>query len=200
MLNLVAFIVGGALLAVALGGSLDGLARGVRWLPLAAAAFGVELLLTVTPFASHPWALAGGPTLWVLSLATILGALARNALAAAGALRSAWLVAAFGVALNLTVVVANGGSMPQSPAAREAAGVPRDRVLVDPAHPVWRNVSVMTPESRLVWLADVIPLPAFLPSKNVMSVGDLLLTAGLTVYAFVSVRRAPRQRLSLGSP
>ncbi len=192
MLDLVVLVALAAVLGLALGGSLEGLRRPVRWLPLVVGALLAEVLLVSTPFAAHAWALRWGSWLWIGSLAAIALTLGRNVVASRRFERAAWLVALLGVSLNLTAVLANGGTMPQSPEARAAAGVRLDRVAVDPEHPVWRNVSVMTDQSRLTQLADVIPLPGFLPSRNVVSVGDLLLVSGLAVWAFLAARSRPR--------
>jgi hypothetical protein len=53
-------------------------------------------------------------------------------------------------------------------------------------------VAPLTDQTRLPWLADIIPEPEWLPLKNVVSVGDLLLSVG-TAWALVA--RGPRRRL-----
>ena len=80
-----------------------------------------------------------------------------------------WLVALGGV-LNFVCIVANGGVMPASEWAREAAGMPA-------AGPEFVNSGVLA-DPHLRALGDVFPFPA--PwSPNVFSVGDVLIAAGL---------------------
>src|SRR5919199_5477218 len=136
-------------------------------------------------------ALAWGSLLWIAALAAMSATLGRNAWVRRGAARGTWAVAALGVGLNLLVVIANGGHMPQSQAARIAAGVSAENVAGLSARPSWRNVAPMTAETRLAWFGDVFPQPTWQPSRNVMSVGDLLLAGGLAgaVYLATSPRR-----------
>src|SRR2546425_5975762 len=90
-------------------GSLAGLQRvRVTWWPLAVASIAVQLVLFSPPLDRQPWALAWGPSIWVLSLVGMLTVLLRNGLTHQPA-RHAWRLAAAGVAANLLVVTANGG-------------------------------------------------------------------------------------------
>jgi hypothetical protein len=80
-----------------------------------------------------------------------------------------WLVAAGG-GLNAFVIAVNGGTMPASADALRRVGMTEQvdgyvnsEVLQDPVLP---------------WLGDVFASPAWLPLRNVYSVGDLLLLAG----------------------
>jgi hypothetical protein len=167
----------------------------LAWWPLGLGAFGVEAALDWTRLIDQPWALTWGSPLWIAALAAILATLGRNAQVRRGTARRTWAVAALGVGLNLLVVVANGGHMPQSQAARVAAGVSTETVAGLSARPGWRNVAPITPQTRLVWLGDVFPQPTWQPSHNVMSVGDLLLAAGLAgaVYLGAAPRRTGRE-------
>jgi hypothetical protein len=88
-------------------------------------------------------------------------------------------VAGIGVALNLLVMAANGGSMPVD---RELAVRAGNRGLVEmldsPAH-VKHNP--MGPTTRLRPLADVLPLPMIAPRPRWFSpgsVGDVFVTVG----------------------
>jgi hypothetical protein len=90
------------------------------------------------------------------------------------------------VGLNLLVVFANAGYMPQSPEARlEVRGAPAQSVTESRL----RNVLPMTDSTQLGVLGDVIPEPGWLPNANVISIGDLLLGTGLAVWAFNVTRR-----------
>jgi hypothetical protein len=187
------------LLALALGGSFAGWADlRVRWWPAAIGAFAVQLVLHNPPLDQQPWALVWGPWIWVMSLLVMLGVLCRNG-AAAGRSRLPWQGAALGVALNLAVVVANGGYMPQSAEARSVTrGVAHTSEQETSGH--LRNVTPIGPETRLAWLGDVIPQPAWLPRANVVSLGDLLLSAGLGWWAFQITALAPRPRVRRAQP
>ncbi len=181
----------GILLAWVLGGSPAGLAQArVCWWPLALASLALQLGLHNPPIDRQPWALQWGPAVWMLALGIMLVALLRNTFRAAEH-PWPWRVAALGVALNLTVVVANGGYMPQAPDARLAAG--RGAPIATELH----NTSPATPDTRLGLLGDLIPEPAWLPGANVLSLGDLLLALGLGWWAF-AVTRAAVPRSSIG--
>jgi hypothetical protein len=158
----------------------------LRWLAVGVLALGTQVLL-FNPLIDHqPWALAWGHALYIATLLGVLAVLLRNGLAP-GVARAPWLLAALGVALNVLVILANGGRMPQSQdALRGIGGTPgsEDRLT---------NVAALTDQTRLPWLGDVIPEPAWLPLKNVVSVGDLLLAVGIT---WALVARAPGRRAS----
>jgi hypothetical protein len=160
--------------------------------PLGLAAFGVEVALVCTPLGRHEVGLAWGSPLWVGALLTMALVLARNARVATRGMRWAWGLAATGVLLNAAVVVANDGHMPQSQAARIAAGASAERVAGLAAEPGWRNVAPMTDQSRLAWLGDVVPEPAWLPLHNVMSLGDMLLASGLAAVLYLATTPRPR--------
>ncbi|WP_114796061.1 MFS transporter [Gaiella occulta] len=72
-----------------------------------------------------------------------------------------------GTVMNALVVAVNGGRMPLSPGAAEAAGI---------SPQAYANVSQQA--SRLRWLGDVFALPDALPLANVFSLGDLLIGVG----------------------
>jgi hypothetical protein len=78
-----------------------------------------------------------------------------------------WLVAT-GLLLNVAVIAANR-AMPVDPAAIAALGL--EGVEVAPG-----KHTLLTDETLLPWLADIIPLPWL---RSIVSVGDLVLAAGL---------------------
>ncbi len=99
-------------------------------------------------------------------------------------------LALVGTALNATAIIVNGGFMPVWDQALAAAGL-------DPAgiaSPIHFVIALQPPLDFLLRagpLGDVIPIPlAFLP--NVLSVGDVLLAAGLAFFVFASLQREPR--------
>jgi Family of unknown function (DUF5317) len=50
-----------------------------------------------------------------------------------------------------------------------------------------RDVTI-TPETNLALLSDVAPEPAWIPRRGVLSVGDVLLSAGAAALVFCSLR------------
>jgi hypothetical protein len=88
---------------------------------------------------------------------------------------------AFGAALNSLAILANAGVMPASARAMRIAG------LV-PGGDFANSAPVAHP--HLLALGDVIPVPGPWPLGNVISVGDILIMAGLLVI----VHRASRPR------
>jgi hypothetical protein len=194
MIGLVAPAGLAVLLALAVGGSFAGWAHlRVRWWPVAIGALAVQLVLHNPPIDQHPLALTWGPWVWVTAMLSMLAVLVRNSIVPG---TTPWRIAALGVALNVVVVLANGGYMPQSAEARDIArGVarPTDTGVEVSVH--LRNVTPIGPETRLAWLGDVIPQPAWLPRANVVSLGDLLLSLGLGFGAFQITALVPRQRV-----
>jgi hypothetical protein len=192
MTALVLLTLSGFLLALVLGGSLAGwrVVR-VRWVLLALAALALQLFLYNPPIDSQPWAVEYGPWLFVLAKAIMVAALLANAFGAQlRGLQAAWLIAAIGVAMNLAVVAANGGYMPQSEDGRV---ISRGATLLDgETMPRLHNVKPIDDSTRLVWLSDVLAQPGWMPRSNVISLGDLLLAGGLGLWAFQITLRVPR--------
>jgi hypothetical protein len=143
------------------------------------------LVLHNPPIDHQPWAIEFGPLVWSLCLAALFAMLVRNCVRNR-AYRGAWLVAAVGAGLNVLVVAANGGYMPQSAEARIAV---RGSPIVTTGEAKLWNVQPIDASTRLPVLGDVIAEPRWLPGANVISVGDLLLGAGLTWWAFSVTRR-----------
>jgi hypothetical protein len=164
----------------------------VAWWPLGLGGLVLEAVLYTPQFGREPW-LRWASILWIAALLGTFAMLARNAWLRRSALRWAWALAALGVSLNLVVVIANGGHMPQSQTARIAAGASVERVAGLASEPGWRNVAPMTSDTRLAWLGDVFPEPAWLPLHNVMSLGDLLLASGVAAVIYLSTARRPRR-------
>ena len=101
----------------------------------------------------------------------------------------AWLLGAGGLC-NFVVIAANGGTMPASRGAIEAAGV---------AHgsQVFANSGVVE-HARLAFLGDVFAIPASWPVHNVFSIGDVLIALGAFVLVH-TVCGSRLVRLRLGS-
>lgn len=160
------------------------------------AAFAVELVLYNPPVNRLDWAIAAGPSIWVLSKLLMLAVLARNAVVDGFSL-PAWMVIFVGIGLNTLAIVANGGHMPQSPEAA-AAVWGADYVRGDTYSGRLENVTWMGPDSRLPWLCDILPLPRWLPQPNVLSIGDVLLALGVGGWIFTSVSCTPMPSGNVG--
>jgi hypothetical protein len=186
----------GVAVALLRGGSFAGWSRThVHWSAVALASLGLQVVLFSPSIERLPWAITFGPALWTLCLVALGAVLVRNAIAHP-ALRTAWALAAVGVGLNVLVVAANGGYMPQSEAAHSVAhGAPQ--TSAQSTEPHLSNVVPMTSDTRLNWLGDIIPQPAWLPKNNVISIGDLLLGSGLGWWAFLITAASPRRTARL---
>jgi hypothetical protein len=182
-------VIAAALIGVALGGSIRGLARPVRWWPLGVGSLLGELALAQSPVAHEPLLLAWGHWVWAATVVCVLLVLGRNALATAGAARAAWSLAASGLILNLAVVVANGGYMPVAGATVAATG---SAAQLETAASYRRDVP-LTEQTQLAWLACVIAEPDWVPRASILSLGDLLLMAGLAACAFGATAAAAKR-------
>lgn len=155
------------------GGSIHGLARvSLPGWPLVVAALVVQALgafaAVLGARSPHAWYVAG----MVASAALVSVFVVRNR-----QLPGMPLVAV-GFLLNATVVVANG-AMPVSTEAAERAGITLSALHAgtDAKH------ELLDGDSRLTFLADVIPVPLPLVpiGSNVLSAGDIVLAAGIGI-------------------
>jgi hypothetical protein len=93
------------------------------------------------------------------------------------------LLLATGAGMNFLAILLNGGVMPAAASAQRTAGL---------AVPTGFNNSAHLAHPLVPWLGDVIPVPGPLP--NVMSVGDLVIYAGMLVLLH-RICGAPRPRV-----
>jgi hypothetical protein len=138
------------------------------WLPLLFAALLAQILITVT-FPSAPSVLlasthvatyvAAGWVLWMNR--TIPGI----------------VLIALGATLNAVPIIVNRGTLPANSTAERSAGVHAS------AH--FANSGVLA-HPHLAFLGDTMTSPAFLPFRNVVSPGDLVILTGLVVLAHVT--------------
>jgi MFS family permease len=181
---LVAGIVLGFVIGVLLGGRVD------RLLEVRLRAVGLIFAAVILRYATE-WAI-GNDVPGAEQLRLPLFALAFAALAVAlwvNRDRPGLLVAAAGVTANLIAIIANGGSMPVWRRSLELAGFsPAD--LVPAFH-------TLLPETfggefliRAGFFGDIIPVPVPLIA-NVASVGDVLLSLGLTWFVFSTMLTEP---------
>ena len=179
----------GAVLGLAAGGSLAGLRRPIAWWPLGLASIALQLLLARIPVAEQPWLGTNGHWVWAAAVSAVLLVLVRNGWTQTGVRRLPWLVAAFGVALNLVVILANGGYMPVPQAALDQTGQSAELA----ARTAFRRDVPLDERTTLPWLADVLVDPAWLPRPLVASVGDRLLGLGLAGWTFLAVSNSRRR-------
>jgi diguanylate cyclase (GGDEF)-like protein len=141
----------------------------------------VQLPLYSPPFDTWPAVVAAGPLLGSVTMALVAVMLVRNAV---GPLRVACLLAALGISLNLIVITANGGWMPRAEELTVLLGDGGIRAANQPDL-VASNTAPMRPDTHLAWLGDTFPQPAWMPMANLVSIGDLFLSAGAAWWAFV---------------
>ncbi len=182
VLLLVGVLALGVAIGLAFGGSLRSLSElTLRWWPLAL----IGLALQVVPVSSHSWAVA----LLIASYAVLVAFVVVNI-----RLPGMWLIA-LGFVLNLIVVGANGGMPIGDPALRAAYGTgaaEQRRELAQGAGGAKHHLQ--RPSDRLLFLSDVIPVPA--PIRIVMSVGDVASLAGafwLVLAATLGRARQPER-------
>jgi hypothetical protein len=168
----------GLLAGLATGGSLrDLLQRRLRWPLVVVAALAVRLLGVLGPLATSPLT----PLLFAASLAALLAWSVWHR----DVLRGSLLIA-LGLAINLAVVLANGGRMPVS---RAGAGGASSALV---RHRVWGQYALAGPSTRLHWLGDwiVFPPPVGRVVREVYSPGDLVVCLGLGLVFFFATRPA----------
>ena len=124
-----------------------------------------------------------GWTLLLLSQLLVVAFLVRNR-----RLPGTWIVAA-GLLLNATVMAANR-AMPVDPAAIAALGL--EGATVAPG-----KHTLLTADTYLPWLADIIPVPWL---RSILSVGDLVLAVGLIPMTHAVMTAAPPATTSDGEP
>ncbi|HEV7810584.1 MAG TPA: DUF5317 domain-containing protein, partial [Candidatus Limnocylindrales bacterium] len=173
----------GVLLGIVGGGSLWNLASvRLRWIA-------VLLLAVIVRFATEYLLVQGNATvellrlpLFVTSFGLLLAALWVNR-------THAGLGLAFvGTLLNTVAILANGGHMPIWQPSLIAAGfTPGD---VTPFHVLLEPGLTSGFLQNAGPLADILPIPLPL-IRNVASIGDVFLTAGLAFFLFATVVRSP---------
>lgn len=165
MLLLYAIVIG-LLIGRAAGGRVSALADiHIRWWALALGGLAFQLLLFGPILADRVG--DAGPLLYVASSALVFLAMLRN-LDLPG-----FPMLALGAALNMLVIVANGGFMPSAPHAWELL----NGVALVPTT-AFSNSSLIHAGTALPLLGDVFALPRPIPLANVFSIGDVLIGLG----------------------
>lgn len=100
-----------------------------------------------------------------------------------------------GLLLNTAAIVANGGYMPGwGDAARFAGHLGPERLAAPDYDRRWMITD--DPSTPLLFLGDVLALPAWMPFASVWSIGDVLLVAGACVLCWRAMRATPPARVS----
>ena len=174
MLLLVALLIG-LLAGIATGGKLGNVANlSIRWPWLVVAALVVREAAVLSQLSG----VDGVQYVYVVALAGLVAWTAWHA----SRLRGAWIVA-FGAAMNLVVVIANGARMPVAP---ELAGL-----LIARGH-IGQYV-VMGSGTNLGWLGDWIGVPGAL--GGAYSPDDVVIAIGIAAVAFFATRQAAATKL-----
>jgi hypothetical protein len=164
-------------LALLRGGSLHNIAAvRLRWLPLVFGSLVLQLLI-FTPFLTAPLLSITTPWLYILSMLMLAGWVAANWRIPGMALMGA------GLLLNLAAIIANGGYMPITPEATHIAGMHLN--YDDGRHN--NSVALAAGQAYLWPLTDIIPVPF----AGVFSIGDVLLTLGVAICCYRTIRPAP---------
>ena len=171
----------GASLVVGLvaGGSLRSFERlHVHWWALVFVGLALQLV-AVPRYGTVPaWAIGAG--LLISSYVLLLMFLTVNRWIPGAA------VMAVGLLMNLAVVAANGG-MPVSARAVENAGGTASTLATDAG----AKHHLMSDRDLLAPLGDIIPIPR--PAGVVLSIGDVLLYAGMAWFVFQVMRGRSRE-------
>jgi hypothetical protein len=93
--------------------------------------------------------------------------------------RWVWIVAV-GWFCNFTAIVVNGGVMPTSTSGAQTVGRTATSTTFENAAPV--------DDARLAFLGDIFSTPREIPMANVLSIGDILLLAGVAFVMFAASR------------
>jgi uncharacterized protein DUF5317 len=156
------------------GGHLRRLAEiKFRWVPLAIAALAIQVLV-ITVWPQMPHGLAVGAHLGTYAM---LGAVVWVNRSVPG-----MVVIALGAGLNALAISVNDGTLPASAHALRAAGI-KPRVG-------FQNSGVIA-HPHLAWLGDIMVTPSWLPLRNMMSIGDLVLLAGAVILVMRVTHSAP---------
>jgi hypothetical protein len=135
----------------------------LRWVPLAVAALAVQVfVITIWPAMPHPIAV-GAHLASYLMLAAVVW-INRGV--------PGMVVIALGAGANALAIAVNDGTLPASAHALREAGI-KPRVG-------FQNSGVLT-HPHLAWLGDTMVTPSWLPLRNMLSVGDLVLLLGAVI-------------------
>lgn len=166
--------------AIIRGGRLANLGEiELRLWPLLIIGFAVQTASGFIP-SGRSWSAPVGVALLLISYLFILAVVIANR-----ARPGMWL-AGFGILMNFSVIAANGAMPVLEAAASAASGFSAEVAITDFKH------IVLGSETRLMFLADVIPVRFFWGSGTVISLGDVFLAVGLGRFLESELRRPIR--------
>jgi MFS family permease len=93
-----------------------------------------------------------------------------------------WLVG-FGLLSNVAVIFTNGGRMPVSAEAWQAAG---NSLSAFNSEGISDNNVLATADTHLRWLSDIFAVPAQVPLASVLSIGDVMVVIGMVAFVYRS--------------
>jgi uncharacterized protein DUF5317 len=187
-------VVAAILTALVCGGSLRNLATlPVRGSGLILAGLAIEVLVFLPTVRDSALVLHWSGTIYIAALVLVLLGARRN-----WHLGLPARLALIGMALNVMVIVVNGGHMPVNAAAMRA--VQGDAKVGELAgHHLYENTQLANSSSRLVLLSDRLPISLPGGRGNVYSAGDVLLAIGVSALAYRATRK-PWQRDAADGP
>jgi hypothetical protein len=179
------FVAVGLLIGVVLGGRVTALAR----LPIRSwwlAYLAIALQIAAFPSGVLPWSTPNNvaSVLWVASYAALGAVVVRNVRVPGLA------VVGIGQMCNLVAIVANGGHMPVTRGALDAAGLSYDV----------RNNSISLAHPHLASLVDRWAVPGWIPFGNVYSIGDVVIGVGIVATIVIAMRPRIVGRRLLADP
>lgn len=185
-------IAAGVVLGLARGGRLGGLADlGLRAPGLVFAALAAQAALGTGPARALSEGVRASAV--VASYAAVGAWLALNAACGPRTLRPALALLAVGWLLNALAIVPNGG-MPVSAQGLRRAGVPADFAVEEGQ--LFKHVRA-DGDTVAPWLGDVLPVR---PLRSVVSVGDVVLAAGIAVAVSAAMARSAAARSTAPPP
>lgn len=190
MILVLAAVVLGVLAGLVLGGSLRTLSETrIRWWPLALVGIGLQALPVMT---ARSWRAEGvGFWLLLLSYAFLL------TFGLANAKKPGFPLVVLGVALNASVIAANGGMPVTEGAVRRAAGERYAEAVRDLEARGGVKHRLAGPGDVLLPLADVIAVGP--PLRGIYSAGDLIAYAGVFLALAAATKGPPgKHRLRRG--
>ncbi len=93
-------------------------------------------------------------------------------------------VIGLGLLMNAAVIGLNGGQMPVDPGWLTSIGQLED-MRSSESQGEWSTFAVMKPETRLAFLGDQIPMPMPFKEPTILSLGDLVIALGISLFFFV---------------
>ncbi len=173
-------VVLGILIGLVSGGSFAGFSQTrIRYLPLLIVTAIIQYAMLAGPLGRLDLTHRIGPYLYTATILVSLWVITRN-LSIPG-----FRIILVGAALNAIAIVANGGFMPASEDALRRAGQyehVRDSQERQGNEEVLYNHGVIADDdTRFAFLGDNYAIPEKYPLRTVVSIGDVILAAGVTI-------------------